>query len=192
MKQSIFVKVATIILLSFGSLSLVMGSFLITKANSNTKKLQIITDTSRYQEIRHQKWSDIQQIQHFPSEIPADSQVLQMAYSPGLTPGSSSWQIRLKQSQTNIKKLLTQYQKISQHQYWGGNTNNHINQPNGVPTTFFYTSDSQMETFPSTYQILVLKAEDKSQPGSKWNHGKSSGVAIDVTSSEIIYWAEKW
>ena len=41
-------------------------------------------------------------------------------------------------------------------------------------------------------RILVLKAEDKSQPGAKWNHGNSNGVAIDVTSSEIIYWAEKW
>ncbi|MFN6160558.1 MAG: hypothetical protein ACK46N_18975 [Dolichospermum sp.] len=31
---------------------------------------------------------------------------------------------------------------------------------------------------------------DKSQPGSKWNH--SYGVAIDIASSEIVYWAEKW
>ena len=31
---------------------------------------------------------------------------------------------------------------------------------------------------------------DKSQPDSKWNH--SYGVAIDIASSEIVYWAEKW
>ena len=42
------------------------------------------------------------------------------------------------------------------------------------------------------YEILVLKAEDQSQPGSKWNHGNSYGVAIDVASSEIVYWTEKW
>ena len=192
MKQSILVKLATIILLSLGSFGLVIGGFLINKAASKTKQLQPITDTSQYQEIRNHKWAELQQIQHFPSQIPPDAEVLQMAYSPGLTPGSSSLQIRLKEPQTKIKNLLKQYKKISQHQYQGGNTNNHSNQPNGVPTTFFYTSDSETETFPSSYEILVLKAEDKSQPGAKWNHGNSHGVAIDVASSEIIYWAEKW
>ena len=192
MKQSILVKLATIILLSLGSFGLVIGGFLINKATSKTKQLQPITDTSQYQEIRHHKWADLQQIQHFPGQIPSDAQVLQMAYSPGITPESSSLQIRLKEPQTKIKNLLTQYKKISQHQYQGGNTNNHSNQPNGVPTTFFYTSDSETETFPNSYEILVLKAEDQSQPGAKWNHGNSHGVAIDVASSEIIYWAEKW
>ncbi|MFM7408309.1 MAG: hypothetical protein ACKO3K_17045 [Cuspidothrix sp.] len=192
MKQSIFVKLATIILLSLGSLSLVIGGFWISKAASNNKQLQLITETSKYQEIRNHKWGNPQQIQHFPSQIPPDAQILQMAYASGLTPGTSSLQIRLKQPQTKIQNLLTQYKKISQHQYRGGNTNIHSNQPNGVPTTFFYTSDSETETFPSSYEILVLKAEDKSQPGYKWNHGNSHGVAIDVASSEIIYWAEKW
>ncbi|MDB9455155.1 MAG: hypothetical protein ACK6A9_10940 [Dolichospermum sp.] len=192
MKQSIFVQLATAILLSFGSFGLVIGGFWISKTPSNHKQLQLITDTSKYQEIRNHKWADLQQIQHFPPQIPTNAQVLQMAYASGLIPGSSSLQIRLKQPPAKIKNLLTQYRKISQHQYQGGNTNNHINQPNGVPTTFFYTSDSEIETFPSSYEILVLKAEDQSQPGSKWNHGNSYGVAIDVASSEIVYWAEKW
>jgi hypothetical protein len=192
MKQSIFVQLATAILLSFGSFGLVIGGFWISKTASNHKQLQLITDTSQYQEIRNHKWTDIQQIQHFPPQIPNNAQVLQMAYASGVIPGSSSLQIRLKQPPAKIKNLLTQYRKISQYQYQGGNTNNHINQPNGVPTTFFYTSDSEIETFPSSYEILVLKAEDKSQSGSKWNHGNSYGVAIDVASSEIVYWAEKW
>jgi hypothetical protein len=192
MKRSIFVNFATIILLFLGSFGLVIGGFLINKATSKTKQLQPITDTSQYQEIRNHQWADIQQIQHFPGQIPSDSQVLQMAYASGLTPGSNSLQLRIKEPQAKIKNLLTQYKKISQHQYQGGNTNTHSNQPNGVPTTFFYTSDSETETFPSSYEILVLKAEDKSQPGAKWNHGNSHGVAIDVASSEIIYWAEKW
>jgi hypothetical protein len=170
----------------------VIGGFWISKATSNNKQLQLITDTSQYPEIRNHKWTDIQQIQHFPGQISSDSQVLQMAYTSGVIPGSSSLQLRIKEPQTKIKNLLKQYKKISQHQYQGGNTNNHINQPNGVPTTFFYTSDSEIETFPSSYEILVLKAEDKSQPGSKWNHGNSHGVAIDIASSEIVYWAEKW
>ena len=89
MKQSIFVKLPTIILLFFGSFGLVIGGFLISKAASNTKQLQLITDTSQYQEIRNHRWADIQQIQHFPQQIPTDAQVLQMAYASGLNPGSS-------------------------------------------------------------------------------------------------------
>jgi hypothetical protein len=192
MKRSIFVNFATVILLSLGSFGLVVGGFLINKAANNNQKIQLITDTSKYQEIRNHKWTDIQQLQHFPVNIPPDSQLVQMAYASGLSPKASSLQIRLKQPPAKIKNLLQKYKNISQHQYRGGNTNNHNNQPNGVPTTFFYTSDSETETFPSSYEILVLKAEDKSQPGAKWNHGNSNGVAINVASSEIIYWAEKW
>jgi hypothetical protein len=61
-----------------------------------------------------------------------------------------------------------------------------------VPTTFFYTSDSSTESFPATYEILVLNADDKGRPGFKWNHGDSYGVAINSSASEIIYWSEKW
>ncbi len=60
-----------------------------------------------------------------------------------------------------------------------------------MPTTFFYTSDAQ-DSFPTTYEILVLDAENKGTPGFKWNHGDSYGVAIDSSASEIVYWAEAW
>ena len=48
MKQSILVKLATIILLSLGSFGLVIGGFLINKAASKTKQLQPLTDTSQF------------------------------------------------------------------------------------------------------------------------------------------------
>jgi hypothetical protein len=192
MKQFLLVKIATIVLFSFGSVSVIAGSFLFTKASSQTGTAQIITDTSRYQEIRHQIWFDNEPIKHFPVEIPTDAKSVYMAYSPGLKQGSSFWQIRFQQSPEKIQKLLSQYSKIALRHYHGGDTNDHSNQPNGVPTTFFYTSNSDTEAFPNTYEILVLKAQDQSQPGFKWNHGNSSGVAIDSSASEIVYWVEKW
>jgi hypothetical protein len=107
-------------------------------------------------------------------------------------PGSSFFQIRLKEPQNKIEKLLSQYRSSAKHKYWGGNTNDHMNQPNGVPTTFFYTSDFHTESFPASYEILVLNADDKGRLGFKWNHGDSYGVAINTSASEIIYWSEKW
>ncbi|WP_016952265.1 hypothetical protein [Anabaena sp. PCC 7108] len=192
MQQSFLATIATVSLFSAGSLTVFAGSFLLTKASSNTAKTQIVTDTSRYQEIRNHKWADLDKIKHFPVEIPVDAKIVHMAYSPESVQGSSFLQVRLKEPSEKIQKLLSQYSKSAVREYRGGDTNEHSNKPNGLPTTFFYTGDSATEAFPQTYQIFVLKAQNQGQPGFKWNHGNSYGVAIDSSASEIVYWVEKW
>ncbi|WGV28195.1 hypothetical protein [Halotia branconii] len=186
------VKVAMIVLLSFGSLGIISGSFFLKKAFSNTNEPELITDPARYSEIRHQLWSNNDQIKYFPDQIPTDTKSVRIAYSPGFLQGGSYFQVRLKQSPQKIQKLLSQYRNIALHTYRGGSTNDHVNLPNGVPTTFFYTSDSPTESFPPGYEILVLDAQDRGTPGFKWNHGNSHGVAINNLTSEIVYWAEQW
>lgn len=192
MQQSLLVKITGIGLFSICSVSVLAGSFLFTKTSSNTGAAQIVTDTLRYPEIRNYKWSDPNLIKHFPVSIPANAKAVHLAYSPGFMQGSSFFQIRFQQPPEKIEKLLSQYSKSALYKYQGGDTNDHINQPHGVPTTFFYTSGSGDESFPKTYQILVLKAQDQGISGFKWNHGHSYGVAIDSTASEIVYWVEKW
>ncbi|GCL39820.1 hypothetical protein SR1949_49500 [Sphaerospermopsis reniformis] len=192
MQQSLLVKIATIGLLSVGSSSVIAGSFLFTQTVNNTATAQIIADISRYSEIRNHKWSDLNQIKHFPIKITRSDQFISLAYSPGWKQGSNFFQIRLKRPPEQIQKSLSHYSKIAGHKYWGGDTNDHIKQAEGVPTTFFYTGKSDNLAFPSTYQILVFKAQDQGKPGFKWNHGHSYGVAIDSSASEIIYWVEKW
>ncbi len=179
-------------LLALASLCIVGGSFFLRTSFSSTSEPKIITDTSRYKEIRNQLWSDNDQVKHFPHEISSDTKDVRIAYSPKSLQGSSFFQIRLKEPPKKIEKLLSQYRSNAKHKYRGGNTNDHINQPNGVPTTFFYTSDFPTESFPATYEILVLNTKDKGRPGFKWNHGDSYGVAINSSTSEIIYWSEKW
>ncbi|MBW4685891.1 MAG: hypothetical protein KME40_12520 [Komarekiella atlantica HA4396-MV6] len=185
------VQIALIVLFSIGSLGVIGGSFFLRKAFSSNSESELITDTSRYKEVRNQLWSG-NDLKHFPSEIPSDAKGVRLAYSPGFLQGGSYFQVRLKQSPEKIQKLLSQYRSIAKHVYMGGNTNDHINLPNGVPTTFFYTSESSAESFPATYQILVLEANDRGRPGFKWNHGDSYGVAINSSTSEIVYWTEQW
>lgn len=192
MKRSPIVKVAMLVLLSLGSVGIVGGSFFLRKAFSSTSEPEIITDTSRYSEIRNQLWANNDEVKYFPNEIPGDVKSARIAYFPGFLQAGSYFQLRLKQSPEKIQKLLTQYRKLAKHKYIGGDTNDHANLPNGVPTTFFYTSDSATESFPPTYEILVLNAQDRGSTGFKWNHGDSYGVAIDSAASEIVYWAEKW
>ncbi|MEA5627706.1 hypothetical protein [Nostoc sp. UHCC 0251] len=179
-------------LLALASLCIVGVSFFLKTTFSSTSEPKIITDTSRYKEIRNQLWSNNYQVKHFPNEIPTDAKGVRIAYSPEFMQGNGFFQIRLKQPPNKIEKLLSQYRNSAKHKYRGGNTNDHINQSNGVPTTFFYTSDSHTESFPANYEILVLNTEDKGRPGFKWNHGDSYGVAINSSASEIIYWFEKW
>ncbi|MEA5563902.1 hypothetical protein [Anabaena sp. UHCC 0399] len=192
MKRSHFVKFTMIVLFSLGSVGVVGGSFFLRRAFSSSSPNQVITDTSRYHEIRHQLWLSQEEVKHFPKEIPKDTENLRIAYSPGVSQASVFFQTRLKQSPAQIQKLLTQYRKLAKRQYRGGDSNDHANLPNGVPTTLFYTSDSGGESFPPSYEILVLNAEDKGRAGFKWNHGNSYGVAIDSSASEIVYWAEAW
>lgn len=192
MKRSHFFKFTMIVLFSLGSVGVVGGSFFLKRAFSSSSPDQVITDTSRYTEIRHQLWLSQDKIKHFPTKIPQDSENLRIAYSPGVSQASVFFQVRFKQSPAEIQKLLTQYRKSAKHKYIGGNSNDHANLPNGVATTLFYTSDSGDESFPPSYEILVLNAENKGTPGFKWNHGKSYGVAIDSSASEIVYWAEEW
>ncbi|HLP88335.1 MAG TPA: hypothetical protein VK184_07075 [Nostocaceae cyanobacterium] len=192
MQRTIFVKAATIFLCSLASLGIVIGSFFLQRSTSSKSDLQIITDASRYREIRQKFGSEITQTQHFPATVSDHTQVIRFAYSDGIKQGNRFLQIRLKKSPAKIQELLNNYRKTAIRKYRGGDTNEHINFPNGVPTTFFYTSNSQIEAFPVSYEILVLNAQDKGIKNFKWNHGESSGVAIDVAASEIVYWAEKW
>ncbi|KAB8319778.1 hypothetical protein SD81_013300 [Tolypothrix campylonemoides VB511288] len=186
------VKIATLVLLSLGSLGIIGGSFFLAKSYNSVSETETITDTSRYRAIRHQIWSHQTLVKHFPTDIPTDASGVRIAYSAAYSQRGSSFQLRLKQPPEKIKELLSQYRHIAKYKYTGGNTNDHANQTNGVPTTFFYTSDSKEDSFPSTYEILVLDAHYKGSSNFKWNHGDSYGVAIDSSASEIVYWAEEW
>ncbi|WP_208821890.1 hypothetical protein [Tolypothrix sp. PCC 7910] len=192
MKRSYLVKIAMIVLFSLGSLGVVGGSFFLRKAFSSSGEPEVVTDTSRYTEIRNTLLSKDYKIKHFPIQIPSDAKDVRIAYSPGVLQGGSFFQVRMKQSPQEVKKLLSQYKPVTKREFRGGNTNEHINLENGVPTTFFYTGDESEESFPPSYEILVLDAEDRGTPGFKWNHGSSYGLAIDSSASEIVYWAEQW
>jgi hypothetical protein len=185
-------QIFAISLLFLGTAGIVAGGFFMRDSFVKESESQPITNTEKYGEIRYRVWSKPEIIKHFPESIPTDAKEVKMIYAPGLTKGSSVLQLRYKLPSIRTDQLLLDYQKVAKHKYLGGNTNDHANQPQGVPTTFFYTTELEEQTFPPTYQILVLNARDRGTPNFKWQHGDSYGVAIDKFSSEIVYWAEQW
>lgn len=193
MNKSNFVKIVTVLLMSCGGLGLVGGGFFLSQAFDKSEEKQIVKDIQRYKDIRYQLWSNTTQIQHFPAEIPSDATDIKLVYSPASPQGGSVFQVRFKQPQQKIEKSLAKYKAAAKYKYKGGNVNDHANQPNGVPTTFFYTNDDASDdAFPASYDVLVLGAQDQGQKEFKWNHGSSYGVAISPSASEIVYWAEAW
>ncbi|MEM9922411.1 MAG: hypothetical protein AAF915_01420 [Cyanobacteria bacterium P01_D01_bin.50] len=192
MKQSYLMRLATITLLSLGSVGVVGGGFFFTQAFNQKNETEAVLDTSSYQSIRHNTWSNETQIKHFPATIPAEGTDVRVIYYPGSSEYGRIFQLHMKLPEQQIKKALYEYRDIAKYKYRGGDTNDHANQKNGVPTTFLYTSDLQAGTFPSTYEILVLNANDRGTSDFPWNHGDSYGVAIDKIASEIVYWAEEW
>ncbi|WP_315788576.1 hypothetical protein [Fischerella sp. JS2] len=188
------VQIAIIAFISLGSVGIVGVGFVFRQAFNSNNQVKTIQNASRYQEIRHKLWLNQNQVKHFPNYIPPNSSEVRLAYSRGFLQGQKNnfFQLRLKLPAQQVKELNNQYKAIAKHRYIGGNTNEHANLPNGVPTTFFYTSNSQEDSFPNSYEILVLGANDRSGSNFKWNHGDSYGVAIDLSASEIIYWAEEW
>jgi hypothetical protein len=193
MKQAYILKFATIALLSLGGMGVVGGGFFLTQAFNNKKETEIVVDTSNYQEIRHNTWSNQTQINHFPAIIPSEAKDARVIFYPGSPEYGRVFQLRMKLPKQQINKALIRYRDIAKYKFKGGDTNDHANQKNGVPTTFLYSSDLQAETFPTTYEILVLNANNRGTSDDfSWNHGDSYGVAINNTTSEIVYWAEEW
>lgn len=119
------VKIATLVLLSLGSLGIIGGSFFLAKSYSSVDETETITDTSRYRAIRHQIWSNQTQVKHFPTDIPTDASGVRIAYSAAYSQRGNSFQLRLKQPPQKIKELLSQYTHIAKYKYTGGNTNDH-------------------------------------------------------------------
>jgi hypothetical protein len=193
MNKSNFVKIIAVISMAFAGIGLVGGGFVFSRASDKGQANQVVNDIKSYREVRNKVWFSQALVKHFPTEIPVDAQNVRFVSSFGYMQAGNILQLRLKQPQAKIAALLAEYEKVALSKYQGGNSNEHVNQPNGVPTTFFHTSDdSSNNSFPFNYKILVLGVSDKGSKDFKWNHGNSYGVAINTQGSEIVYWAEEW
>jgi hypothetical protein len=191
--KSNFVKIITVISMAFGGIGLVGGGFFLSRASDKSSYNQVVNDVKSYRQVRQHSWSNKTLIKHFPTEIPADAQNVRFVYSPGSMQAGNILQLRFKQPQAKITALLAEYEKVASWKYRGGDSNEHVNKPNGVPTTFFHTSDNSTDnSFPFNYEILVLGVSDKGNKDFKWNHGNSYGVALNTQQEEIVYWAEEW
>jgi hypothetical protein len=156
-----------------------------------------ITDPAKYEQIIREHWSAYETrelVNHFPGPIPEDAKDARFSYQSLLF--GSHIQLRHSTSPERIQELYEQFSKKKTKSFLGGNLNDHLNMKDGVPTTFFYTSDKgESDRFPEDYEIMVLDPvpnEKNRSEGPHWNHARCHGVAISKQRDEIVYWAERW
>ncbi len=179
------------IVFSAGMSFLVEGLIVATTENTNAR---------HYNQIVAERWNrdpvTANLVEHFPQSIPEDAKDVKFSYLPGFLQGGTYIQLRYSTTPEQIETLYKKFSVQKTKSFFGGNTNDHINVKEGMPTTFFYTSDKRgHERFPEDYEIMifdpVVKEADRPQ-GFYWNHGICHGVAISKKRNEIVYWAERW
>jgi len=170
-----------------GIISAVLGSIVLLILYYGARQAFInefaeVTEASRYTDILERNWHHSGLTQQFPTSIPSNATDVHFSYIPGLAQGGSRIKLRLGLPPEQIAKALTEYRAKAIHQFHSGERKAPTNSPEDVP----------VGAFPDTFEILVLIAEPLGHPELIWNHGVSSGVAIDNQNSEIVYWASEW
>jgi len=140
------------------------------------------------------RW-DQKLVGHFPESIPETAGLKKFSHFPGFLQGGAHIQLRLELPRSEIKTLRARFLQERTKSFFGGDTNDHMNVVNGMPTTFFMTGEEDQHEFPADYEVMIFDPvlpESERPDGHYWNHGQSHGVAISEKRNEIIYWAESW
>lgn len=157
-----------------------------------TADVDPVTDISRYQEALS-IFSPY--TEHFPKEVPTEAIEAIFYYSLGFLQSGSNIQLRIKLLPERIEEIQTLFRKNAKLKYIPGGTNNspkHETSPQGtiIPHEYcFYTGDTLNHDFPENYEILVLE-DESCAPKYKYSRGVWYGIAIDISTSEVVYWAE--
>jgi hypothetical protein len=160
--------------------------------------LKTVNDVAQYSKILNNPWKDSPLVQHFPKTIPAEAKNVKIHYVPGFLQGGSMLQLQMTLPPAKIAEIQAQLRKVAQRKYIPGAKDNSPTQETSadgqMSITFeykYYLGKSDVQNFPENYEILVL-SDTRGAPTYDWNHSQLHGVAIDPTTSEIVYWAESW
>jgi hypothetical protein len=172
-----------------------VGGFGIYFAYSFGKALEPISNISRYQEVRryvNEAWSHYCStlIAHFPSDIPNDARDIRF-YHQHFLKGGVTIQLRMKLPPKRIEEIQSRFRLAAKLKHIPGGKDNSIRIGYSPECMMLSLEDyaSLMDgvsdrPFP---EILVL--EDASVGYDYLKRGCSYGVAIDSSTSEVIYWA---
>ena len=155
---------------------------------------QPVTDVQEYPPLLA-KWSASGLTTHFPSSVPPAANEARLSSVAGFPQAGAHLQLYVRLPAKDVAAVDATCGSAATHTFQGGDAGDHANQPNGVPTTSFYTSGTKGTRFDSSFNIYVFSAEPAPLGGEGdflWNHGCSCGVAVSRKHGEVVYWVESW
>lgn len=174
---------------------LAIGTFIYLIRDFN-EALKPVTDPSQYEQILV-GFENSLTVKHFPVKIPADAKNVRLYYLPGFLQGGTFLELRMKLAPEKIKIIEAEFFKQAKRKYIPGAENNSPTEedsPTGMKIEYNYKSyigSLNGENFPSNYKLLVLE-DTRGAPKYNWKHSDVYGVAIDSSTSEVVYWLEDW
>jgi len=150
-----------------------------------------VTDINEYPRLLG-AWSPSALTEHFPPAVPTTTRLARISSFPGFLQGGAHLQLRVQLPSEEVAAIDLKYSALATHTFQGGDTNDHSNQSDGVPTTFDYTNGTKDTEFHPSFRIYVLSARDEGSEGFPWNHGQNCGVAVSRERNEVVYWCESW
>ena len=189
-------KIAHVVAIPLCFIALVFWGFITVGGEMVVSAITEVTDIREYDDILEDYWKFNEKlVSHFPRPIPSDAKDVSFSFIPAFLQGGAHIQIRYSTPANVTSELYDRFSQTKTKSFMGGDTNDHMNMQEGMPTTFFYTSGSNKREFPKDFEIMifdeVLKEEDRPDRHF-WNHGQSHGVAISKKRNAIVYWAESW
>ncbi len=152
-----------------------------------------VTSVRRYEYVLDEHWQADELVNHFPRPIPPEASNVSFFFQPVLMQRGASIQLRMTLPPDTARKQYERFAGLRTKSFFGGDINDHMNAEEGMPTTFFFTSDTGERKFPKDYEVMIFDEVLKERPdGFYWNHGQSRGVAISKLRNEIVYWAARW
>jgi hypothetical protein len=186
-------KIIQIILITF---SLAIAGLIYIISRDFDEALKSVTDPSQYGKILAE-FNNSLTVKHFPIKIPPDAKNVRLYYLPGFLQGGTFLELRMKLAPDKIKSIEAEFLKQVKRKYIPGAKNNSPTEedsPTGMKVEYNYKSyigSLNGQNFPSNYKLLVLE-DTRGAPKYDWNHSDVYGVAIDSSTSEVVYWLEDW
>lgn len=130
-------------------------------------------------------WSPTGLVDHFPKEIPGNATNVSMSELPGFMQGAGHLQLRMKLPPQEIEVIAARA-KAAAVRSCPSQCGRYIEDPEfwSVPDLAAGTSKPERR-FPPDFVVYALETN------GDWNHPSGKGIAVSVSRSEVVYWAEQ-
>jgi hypothetical protein len=137
-----------------------------------------VTDPERYHDMITAIGNNAY-VGHFPDRIPHDAVSVDFYYAPRVFQGASLLQLELTLTPEDFESVRSTFTSQEGFTYAG------------PPPCFLIESANDCK-LAAQFELIVLRAEDLGGSGPRWNHGVSSGVALDPMAGRVVYWYSAW